>query len=96
MPKLYVVVILHPRRRGLGTYLVALMKNNDLTGFGSPFGSPGASLGDPGGTHFRLGPDGPQVALGGTWQATWSPGSSGGIGRTLGTGPNHQKWLPNA
>ena len=28
-------------------------KTSILTGFGSPFGSPGASLGDPGGTHFR-------------------------------------------
>ena len=55
-------------------------KTSILTGFWGSFGPPGVSLGDPGGTHFRPEPDGPQVALGGTWQARWSPGSSGSGG----------------
>ena len=49
-------------------------KTSILTGFWSPFGSPGVSLGDPGGTHFRPWtlPGRPQGAQGANFKASWA------------------------
>ena len=49
-------------------------KTSIVTGFGSPFGSPGASLGDPGGTHFRPWalPGRSQRAEGANFEPSWA------------------------
>ena len=64
-----------PLGRGLGTYLGALEKKTPiLTRFWDLLGSPGASLGDPGGTYFRPWtlPGRPQGAQGANFKASWT------------------------